>query len=197
MKDTRELILNASLKLFLQKSFKEVTMKEIVTETGLSKGAFYHYFSSKEQVFEEVLQFFYGDVMAVQYDTFPKDSLLDFLHTYIANVEKQMKSAKYTMGTDFSSNHYMLIFDGLKLLPHFREEHMERQKIELKAWTDIVKVARKKGEIKSAMSDGQIARLFIYCGDGMGVNYIMTDSLHKASKELLPLWEGLYYTLKA
>jgi len=47
MSDTKTHILMVSLKLFLQKNFKEVTMKEIVKETGLSKGAFYHYFDQE------------------------------------------------------------------------------------------------------------------------------------------------------
>ena len=196
MNDSRELILNTSLRLFLQKSFKEVTMKEIVTETGMSKGAFYHYFSSKEQVFEEVINFFYGDVMAVKYGSFHKDSLRAFYNEYIAHIERQMKTAKYAMGADFTTNHYMLIFDGLRMLPHFREEHTERQKEEMKAWTDIVRIARKKGEIKSDMTDSQIAKMFIYSGDGVGINFIMSDSLHKAAREIHPLWDGLYNMLK-
>ena len=197
MNDSKELILTASLKLFLQKSFKEVTMKEIVTETGMSKGAFYHYFSSKEQVFEEVINFFYGDVMVVKYSIFPKDSLHAFYNEYIAHIERQMKTAKYTIGADFTTNHYMLIFDALKMLPNFREEHNERQKEEMRAWTEIVKIARKKGEIKSDLTDTQVAKLFIYSGDGIGINFIMSDSLHKVAKELHPLWDGLYNMLKA
>jgi TetR/AcrR family transcriptional repressor of nem operon len=197
MNDSKEVILNASLKLFLQKSYKEVTMKEIVTETGLSKGAFYHYFSSKEQVFEEVINFFYGDIMSVKFTEFPKDSLRGFYNEYIAHIERQMKTAKYTIGADFTTNHYLLIFDALKILPNFRAEHLERQKGEMRAWTEVVKAARKKGEIKSPMSDIQIAKLFIYSGDGIGVNFIMSDSLHKVAKEIQPLWDGLFNTIKA
>jgi AcrR family transcriptional regulator len=58
MNDTKEHIITTSLKLFLQKNFKEVTMKEIVNATRLSKGAFYHYFESKEKVFKEVVRHF-------------------------------------------------------------------------------------------------------------------------------------------
>lgn len=197
MNDSRELILKTSLKLFLQKNFKEVTMKEIVAETGLSKGAFYHYFSSKEQVFEEVIRFFMGSLMTVPYASFPQDSLRDFYTEFIAHGDRQMKTAKQTIGDDFTTNHYMLIFDALRILPNFKAEHLERQKEELKAWTDIVKAARKKGEIKSGMTDAQIAKLFVYAGDGMGINYIVSGSMQKLTKELLPLWEGLFNALKA
>jgi AcrR family transcriptional regulator len=36
----------------MQKGYKEVTMKDIVDNAELSKGAFYHYFDSKEKVFK-------------------------------------------------------------------------------------------------------------------------------------------------
>ncbi|MDR3129397.1 MAG: TetR/AcrR family transcriptional regulator [Tannerellaceae bacterium] len=52
MKEVKEHILKTALTLFLQKSFKEVIMNDIVEKTGMSKGAFYHYYSSKEKVFE-------------------------------------------------------------------------------------------------------------------------------------------------
>lgn len=55
MADLKEHILETAQKLFLQKGFKGVTMNELVEAAGLTKGAFYHYFKSKEQVFEEVV----------------------------------------------------------------------------------------------------------------------------------------------
>jgi len=58
MNEAKEHILRTSLLLFLQKSYKEVTMREIVEKTALSKGAFYHYFSSKEQLFKEIVLMF-------------------------------------------------------------------------------------------------------------------------------------------
>jgi len=38
MHETRDLILSTSFKLFLQKSYKDVTMRELVAKTSLSKG---------------------------------------------------------------------------------------------------------------------------------------------------------------
>jgi TetR/AcrR family transcriptional repressor of nem operon len=48
MADTRDQILTTAFKLFFEKGYKEVTMSELVKETGLSKGAFYHYFLYSE-----------------------------------------------------------------------------------------------------------------------------------------------------
>ncbi len=51
MNQTKEFILKTAFSLFLQKNYKAVTLKEIVDKTGLSKGAFYHYYTSKEKLF--------------------------------------------------------------------------------------------------------------------------------------------------
>jgi TetR/AcrR family transcriptional repressor of nem operon len=49
--DTRDLIIQNSFVLFLQKGIKEVSINEIIKSCGLSKGAFYYHFESKEMVY--------------------------------------------------------------------------------------------------------------------------------------------------
>lgn len=57
--DTRELIIRKSFILFLKNGIKEVSINEIIKSCDLSKGAFYHHFESKEQVYMEVLNRFF------------------------------------------------------------------------------------------------------------------------------------------
>lgn len=42
--------LDAALDLFYEKGYENTTINDIIDAVGLSKGAFYHYFSSKEEV---------------------------------------------------------------------------------------------------------------------------------------------------
>ena len=42
----------AARKLFWEKGFAEASVKDIVAEAGLTKGAFYHYFDAKEDVLQ-------------------------------------------------------------------------------------------------------------------------------------------------
>jgi len=46
MTTTKEHILFTALKLILKKGYGNVTMNELVEASGLSKGAFYHYFKT-------------------------------------------------------------------------------------------------------------------------------------------------------
>lgn len=52
---TVQRILDASMKLFLEKGYENTTIQDIVDELGdLSKGAIYHHFKSKEDIIQAV-----------------------------------------------------------------------------------------------------------------------------------------------
>lgn len=200
MKDSRENILLTSLALFLRKGFKEVTMKDIVDNTGMSKGAFYHYFSSKEQVFSEVIDHFFTARMDIDYSEFPQDSLSGFYTGILRHFEAGRAAITrmiHTNGsTAFSSNYYYLIFDAMRILPDFKEQHKLQQKDELNAWKKIISVAKKNEEISTQLPDEQLARLFIYLGDGLNLNLVLNEDVNKKKNELKGLWDALYQTLK-
>lgn len=48
-------VLDAALKMFARKGFAATKVEDIAREAGLSKGAIYRYFSSKEEIFESLV----------------------------------------------------------------------------------------------------------------------------------------------
>ena len=52
---TREAILDASRQLFLRQGFHATGMREVARETGISLGAVYNHFVSKEEILQELL----------------------------------------------------------------------------------------------------------------------------------------------
>jgi len=199
MNDSREHILRTSLQLFLQSGFKEVTMKDIVEKTGLSKGAFYHYFSSKEQVFEEVISHFYANLLSEDYNAFSSESLYEFYNDYLEMITRKTKAIKKLGLEDndtFTVNHYFLLFDAMKILPGFKEKHLEQNKEELKAWTRIISLAQKKGEITAHTRSADLAKLFVYASDGSAIHSIMMNNIEKGTTEIKVIWDALYHLLK-
>lgn len=53
--NTKEKILEAGMELFSQKGYDATSIQEICEKAGVSKGAFFHYFPSKELFFLEIL----------------------------------------------------------------------------------------------------------------------------------------------
>src|SRR3981081_3953291 len=53
---TRARLLDAAKQIFEERGFLEARISDIAERAGLSHGAFYHYFDSKEQVFRELAE---------------------------------------------------------------------------------------------------------------------------------------------
>lgn len=203
MSSSKEHIVTIASSLFLQKSFKEVTMKEIVAKTGLSKGAVYYYFESKEQLFLEVLDFFFTNVMIRSYENYSKESFYQFYHDYAKDVEEYsfeyIDKFKGDAHDDiFTLNYFTMAFDALKLFPEFRDKMNQGQENELNIWKGVIRNAREKGEIKSTMTDEQLAQTYIYLSDGIAMHMIMEGyKVGEMINPFLTLWDKMYEMIKA
>ena len=201
MNDTRERILDEALKLFLQKNYKGVTMKDIVKSTGLSKGAFYHYFESKEKIFEEVINSLTVSFAVFESLDCSKFTLAEF-YRYIADFTNEFqeklfkKNVTHATDSSFTANFYFMMFDGIILIPDFRQKMLAYQKKELNAWVSVITRAKRSGEIKSTMPDSQIAKIFISTSDGIMLGTIIGDQFDTLKKELLKTWDSFYKLLK-
>ena len=54
---TREALIKIALDLFLEYGYENTTVTQIMRAANLSKGGMYHYFSSKEEILDAVIQF--------------------------------------------------------------------------------------------------------------------------------------------
>ena len=54
--DTRKRILSVSKRLFLKKGFRDTTTRDIAREAGINLSNLYHYFSSKDELFRQLLK---------------------------------------------------------------------------------------------------------------------------------------------
>lgn len=200
MNETKRNILDVSLKLFLQKTFKEVTLKEIVDKSGVSKGAFYHYFESKEQLFQEVIEDFLSSVKN-SHRELRMDSLEHFYHDYINFVTGYLgylfPNLDYTAEPNGNFNFFTLIFDAEKLFPDFLGKILVFQQNELEMWKKVIRIAQETGEIRSILSEEVIAQMFFYTADGLGLqSIVMQRKTVQTKAAMLTLWDGFYELLK-
>lgn len=199
-KEKKSLILEKAFKLFLKKSFKEVTMREIVRETGISKGAFYHYFPTKESLFNNIIDTYYLNFFQIDYTLFNQDRLQNFYMDYIVFLRKEMDYMAMNFADKFeisTLNYYMMIFDALHIYPGFREKSIEVANRELRNWINVVKISRERGEINSVMEDEQIAKLFVRVNDGIGMYSIMQGTADKMLDEIEEIYNGIYNEIRS
>jgi TetR/AcrR family transcriptional regulator, transcriptional repressor for nem operon len=199
LKESREHILTTAFKLFLKKSYKDVTMKEIVEKSKLSKGAFYHYFSSKESLFIEVVNTFFFSFFNDDFENYTSDSLHGFIHQYFERLKSFTKEMVFRLNIthefDFV-NYYIVIFEASNHIPGFLEKIKKMHKIEFDIWLKVIRNARKKREIKTRMTDEQVAKIFIVISDGVGIHAIVDRNISKMMDDVVTLWEKFYEEIK-
>jgi len=64
MKDTRDKIAAAARECFMEKGFEQTSVRMILEKSGVTTGSFYHFFPSKEALFEAVIEAFIKDYVA-------------------------------------------------------------------------------------------------------------------------------------
>ncbi len=200
MNNTKEHILKTSLLLFLQKSYRDVTMKDIVEKTGLSKGAFYHYFTSKEELFKEITDYFLS-MGKIDYSLFSKESFNEFYHQYASllgqSFKKMIEFVNVSSNESTAFNFFFIMFEAASRLPDLLTIELELHKKDVAAWKKIISAARKKGEIESDASDEQIAEMFLCCADGVSLRMVNNNRLKYYRKDIIKMFDCLYDGLKA
>ncbi|WP_221412272.1 TetR/AcrR family transcriptional regulator [Dysgonomonas sp. 511] len=195
MADSKKQILQTALKLFLKNSYKEVSLRDIVNEVGLAKGAFYHYYSSKDELFEEVVKYFYNNAIIANYSNFPKQSLEEFYKHYL-NVLQEPDDFD-EIEEDRGMNIFTFLSDAAKRIPDFLEIHTAQRKKERWAWTEIIETAKRNKEIKTNIKNEELASLFLKISDGIVIDQAISKEDNIALlKEMERDWDNLYSLLK-
>jgi len=109
----RQVILKAAKRLFVENGFKFVTVANIAEKAELSKGAIYLYFSSKEEIYAQILlsdiENFHKEISQIFQDgKTASDVLLDFANAYIDIFLKEREQFRILMN-------FMLHADNLSL----------------------------------------------------------------------------------
>jgi TetR/AcrR family transcriptional regulator, transcriptional repressor for nem operon len=179
MADTRDQILATAFRLFFEKGYKEVTMSQLVEATGLSKGAFYHYFSSKEELYKVTFEKYidsYLDSFTFDFDEklTLRENLIR-LFSRFAYITTELKDSFQSM--EFGMANYLLFLQEAMKKDEFRKK-LERYNsmffTELSHWIDR---AREKGEIDPSLDSGTLAKHLTSLMKGLTVLYSFSQGM--------------------
>ena len=91
----RNLILENAKNVFVERGFKNVTMKDIIEASGISRGGLYLYFSSTKEIFLEVLKREAAQDDNVFSETFNEETTAaDILYLFLQEQKKELLRKK-------------------------------------------------------------------------------------------------------
>lgn len=166
MIDTREHILRTAFRLFIAKSYKAVTMSDLEKETGLTKGAFYHYFKSKEEIFIEVIDKFYlASHMPRNEEIEENGTLRAYIDLHLEHIDFLAKKLKEIANIDRPDpTSLSLIMEAKEYYPGFTEKLKELGDIIFHKWERVITRAKVRGEVLPDLESDILAENFIATG---------------------------------
>lgn len=96
----KEDLTKQSIELFGEKGFSETSIQDIVEALGVTKGTFYYYFSSKQQLLADIHLSFIDDILTREKEIFAdagkdcKTKIYEIVKMLIQNIEKQGPAAR-------------------------------------------------------------------------------------------------------
>jgi len=96
----KEKIIEKSINLFAEQGFKETTIQQIVEELGVTKGTFYYYFQSKEEVLVDIQMTYIERLLTAQREIFHqkettcKDKIYELMVRIVSEIRTEGLKAK-------------------------------------------------------------------------------------------------------
>jgi len=185
---THQKIYKTALGLFRKKGFDVATVDEICKKAGVSKGTFYVYYESKEQVIYDL--FLTHDKMYYDFVASELDAIED-------PMEKLMvlgnKALEYTLewGIDMMQITYRARASFNKHDPTFLSENRALNKI----LPGLINDAQRQGQIRKDMSADDIAKIVLWSMDGVIHKWCMVngelDLIGESKKIFTVLLKGM------
>ena len=95
----KKYIIETARRIFMDKGYKEVTMKDIVEACQISRGGLYLYFSSTKELFEEVLKMEQEDADDVFAESITDETTpTDILAIFLKEQKKELLNKQNSLG---------------------------------------------------------------------------------------------------
>jgi TetR/AcrR family transcriptional regulator, transcriptional repressor for nem operon len=182
MSDTREYIIDQAFELFLTRSYEAVSISDISKAIGFTKGALYHHFVNKEELFKAVLDK-YLIFSGTEGDT-EKVTLSEYNDLIISNVRKMMNKLFCKSSNFVPINYLTLIADGFKHYPGFAAEKENLFNNEIAKAKQVLDNSMKRGEIRDDINTSAIAMTYFSTAIGLAGNMLQKYSIEESINSL-------------
>ncbi|RUQ28059.1 TetR/AcrR family transcriptional regulator [Peribacillus cavernae] len=142
--DLKDRIIETSLTLFEQHGFHGVTVNQIVSESGTSKGGFYHHFQSKDELLFVIHDYFISYVLTKAKET---------IETNDHPTEKMQKIIKsFVKVFDIYKPHISVFYqESIYLKPQYVDAIKEKRQSYKAVLFDVIREGIEKREFRSEL----------------------------------------------
>lgn len=192
-KATREKIIFEAFILFSTNQYDKVTFAEIERVTGLSRGSIIYHFKNKQELFDAVVESCLLNRMSIlNIPICDNDCLKAFILNFIQNCETVVKSMGGHGIKNINLANYIIESTAFCFFDGYSKRSHQMQEVEHAVWTQVVKRAREKKEIRDDIEPEMLALLFLKLYMGHAYSATKDENgcdLKQLHKELFILYD--------
>ncbi|MBQ9026424.1 MAG: TetR/AcrR family transcriptional regulator [Methanobrevibacter sp.] len=198
--NTKDLIVEKTLKLILEKNTIDISISDIRNATGLATGGIYYHFSDKKDIFEAILKKYMVDYIKIDFDKIIlegsskdkiHDTLIYILHQYINGVEIESIDGKINYGN------VILLLTAPGYAHDEINEIVSQTGNDIRIFlTDLVEEGKRQNEIRQDFPTEKIVELLhnLYMGiQGLWLIYANDDTDSIFEKNFDMTWQAIEY----
>lgn len=190
-KEKKALILKNAFECFAEKGFQAATIDDIVTRSGISKGAIYNYFNSKDEIYIELMNQ-------------QTEENMGRLKSNLSSLSSSKEKMDYLFET-YSNLNYHPHFQNLTRVhiefwiyssrkEDLSELMISRYQMYKSIFKEIVEEGIQKGEFPSDANAEELALVFWGFIDGASIHFLMLGNEHYPYQNVFKTIKKLIYS---
>jgi AcrR family transcriptional regulator len=191
MSNTKEHILFTALKLILTKGYGNVTMSELVNASGLSKGAFYHYFTSKDQIYHNTLdKYFFSYLNTFELTYNPEWSFKENLFNTLNQFLQFAKEIEFLIGPENNMiSYYQTMLDASIRSEKVKDKMIKFYEFYVQRIDEWIKIAQNNNEIHISLNSQVLSKHICGLMEGTMIIY----SYQSKEKDIEKYFNEIFY----
>ena len=191
---TKQHILEASLLLFLEKGYRDVSYADLIASTGLSKGAIYHYFTSKDELLEGVVEMLFEISTQTDYGNLAAGikTISDFRHIFLGMKEAQFTAiVSMTDGQELKLNRLLFFIEAINESATLTERLKGLMETELQFIETCFLQLLSNNQIAGKASSTQLTSTFYWMMQGIEIKMFLPGN-SGYGPQIVETYEGVF-----
>ncbi len=165
--ETKRKLVQTAIELFAREGFDKVTVDDICKKVGVTKGAFYNHFKSKDEVILEEFKIMDEHYMKVEEKLATLEDPLDKLRVFHLEAIKLMAEMGVTL---------MKVVYHSQIAPHMKHPYLDnRERALYRITRDIVREGQEKGYIPPDYPSDYLASILINAFRGQIYHWCLSN----------------------
>lgn len=201
--NNREKVIQNAFDLFMTKGGTSLSLNDILKELNMTKGGFYYYFKSRDELIEEIIQRYMLDILwrplcYIKENTDESMTAADRLRKYYCLLPNPVIfDCNGKIFKKYSIKSYLLMLYGLlEKHPNLGTAYKSFYEENIGLIAGVIKEGVEKGEIKNCINPESYAEILIAIRDGIVGLSLIDDEINiddKLEKSFDTAWKEICY----